>query len=200
MDGVPAFTEEQWRKIHNRLTLYAQRKFFRLGWKSKDNYRSPNGKGPEDIALEAIEKTIENSRVYDAQKYPDFGQYLNGCVDSIIYNLIHSPEFKKKKAMPFIITDEGETKEIEQEGREVDFLQICITEDLAEKVKSILQTKFADDKVVCGIVECLYAGIDKPSEWAECLGVDISEINNARRKLQREVDNNLQKYKLENKR
>jgi len=198
---MPAFTEDdQWQKILNRLTIYAKSKFVRLGWINKGNYRSPNGQGPEDIASEAIEKTIENSRVYDAQKYPDFGQFLKVCVDSIIYNLIHSPEFKKKKAMPLIVTDEGETKEIEQECKEIDSLQICITRDLAEKLKSILQSKFQEDKVVCGIVECLYAGINKPSEWAEYLGVDISEINNARRRLQREVDNNLQKYKLENRR
>jgi hypothetical protein len=197
MDGVPAFTEDQWQKILNRLIIYAQRKYFKLGWKNKDNYRSPSGKGPEDIASEVIEEIIENRRIYDAQKQPDFEQFLKACVDSVIYNLIHSSGFEKKKAMPYVITDEGETEEIDQESKEINPLQICVTKDLTEKVKSILQSTFSEDKLVCGIIDCLDAGIDKPSELAEYLEIDVKEIYSAQRKLQREVEKNLQKYKLE---
>lgn len=190
---MPAFTEDQWRKILDRLTVYAQRKFVRLGWKSKNGYRTPHGQGPEDIASEAIVRIIENKRVYNAQRCPDFEQFLRGCVDSIISYIINSPDFKKREAMPCITTSEGETEEIEPEGRDIDPLQICIEKDIVEKVKSILKENFAEDIIVSGIYECLNAGIDKRSEQAEYLGVDVKEIDNAQKRLQRAVNKNLQK-------
>lgn len=200
MDKIPAFTEKDlWRKILNRLTLYAQRKFFRLGWKNKDGYRSPNGQGPEDIASEAIARTIENRRVYNPHRCPVFEQFLRGGVDSIISHMIDSPGFKKRKAAPCIITNEGETKEIEQEGKELDPLQICtekeqvdINKNIIRKVESILEENFSKDRIVIGIYECYKAGIYKRSEVAEYLEVDVKEIDNAQKRLRREMDKYLQ--------
>lgn len=204
MDGVPAFTEDQWRKILNRLTIYAQRKFVRLGWENKDGYRTPCGQGPEDIASEAIKRTIESKRVYNAQKYPDFEKFLRACVDSIIYNLINSREFKKKKAMPCFVTDEGETVVMETEDREADPLQISIEKEqididknVVQKVESILEKNFAEDKIIIGIVECYKAGIYKRSELAEYLEVEVKEIDNAQKRLRREMDKHLQNRGLE---
>jgi len=194
VDSIPAFTEnDQWRKILNRLTIYAQRKFVRLGWKNKHGYRSPHGQDPEDIASEAIVRTIENRRVYNAQRCPDFQQFLRGCVDSIISHVINSPEFQKRKGMPSVVTDEGETEEIQSEGREADPLQICIEKDMVQKVESILEKNFAEDKIVIGIFECCKAGIYKRSELAEYLEVDVKEIDNAQKRLRREMDKYLQK-------
>jgi len=173
--------------------IYAQRKFVRLGWRSKDRYRSPHGQGPDDIASEAIIRTIENRRVYNAQKCPDFEHFLRGCVDSIICNLIDSHEFKKRKEIPYIVTDEGETKEIELEGKEADPLQTYIEKDMVQKVESILEQNFAEDKIVIGIYECFKAGIYKRSELADYLGVDVKEIDNAQKRLRREMDKYLQK-------
>lgn len=200
MDSIPALTEDQWRKILNRLTIYAQRKFVRLGWKNKDGYRSPHGQGPDDIASEAIVRTIENRRVYNAQKCPDFEWFLRRCVDSIICNLIDSHEFEKRKAMPCVVTDEGETKEIEPEGRETDPLQIRIEKEqmgidknMLQKVESILEKNFSEDKIVIGIYECYKAGIYKRSELAEYLEVDVKEIDNAQKRLRRKMDKYLPK-------
>jgi hypothetical protein len=194
VDSIPALTEnDQWRKILNRLTIYAQRKFVRLGWKNKDGYRSPRGQGPEDIASEVILRTIESRRVYNAERCPDFEQFLRGGVDSIISHIIDSPEFEKRKSMPFVVTDKGETEEIEFEGREADPLQICIEKDMVQKVKTILEKNFAEDKIVIGIFECYKAGIYKRSELAGYLEVDIKEIDNAQKRLRREMDKYLQK-------
>lgn len=189
MDSIPALTEnEQWRKILNRLTLYAQRKFVRLGWKNKDGYRSPRGQGPEDIASEVILRTIEGRRVHNAERCPGFEQFLRGGVDSIISHIIDSPEFEKRKATPFVVADKDETKEIESEGREADPLQICIEKDMVQKVKAILEKNFAEDKIVIGIFECYKASIYNRSEMAEYLEVDIKEIDNAQKRLRREMD------------
>jgi len=106
--------------------------------------------------------------------------------------MIDSPGFKKRKAAPCIITNEGETKEIEQEGKELDPLQICIEKEqvdidknIIRKVESILEENFSKDKIVIGIYECYKAGIYKRSEIEEYLEVDVKEIDNAQKRLRR---------------
>lgn len=99
--------------------------------------------------------------------------------------------------MPSIVTDEGEIKEIEPEGSEAGPLEICIKKDLVEKVKFILRETFVQDKIVCGILDCLDAGIDKRSEMTKYLEVNLEEIDNAKKRLRREVDKKLKRYKSE---
>ncbi len=195
MAGLPELTEQDGQRLLNRLTVHAQRQYMRLGWFSNGRYRSPQGQGPEDVAAEAITRTIEGRRTYDEKKCPDFYYFLKRCVDSIISHLIDSKEAGKRKSMPSIVTDEGEIEEIEPEGREAGPLEICIKKDLVETIKSILQETFVQDEVVCGMLDCLDAGIDKPSEMAEYLEVSVKEVNNAQKRLRREVDKKLKKYK-----
>ncbi len=107
MDSIPAFTEDQWIKTLKHLTIYAQRKFIRLGWWRNGKFESPRGHTPEGIASEAITRVFDGPRNYDPQKCPDFCQYLRGVVRSIISHITDSPDFRKRKATPCIITNEG---------------------------------------------------------------------------------------------
>jgi hypothetical protein len=135
------------------------------------------------------------------QKYPDFQQFLRSCVDSDISNLINSSEFKNKKVMPHVVTDEGETVEMDIENKEVvNPLQRCIEKEqtgieknMVLKIESVLEKYFSEDKVVLGIYECYKADIFKRSELAEFLEVDAKEIDNAQKRLRREMDKHLQK-------
>lgn len=196
MDSIPAFTEDQWIKTLKHLTVYAQRKFIRLGWW----YESPSGHKPEEIAVDAIIRVIDGPRIYDAQKCPDFNQYLRGVVRSMISHIINSSDLKKRKATPYITTNERETKEINKEITELNPLQICIekeqidiSKNTIQKVESILEENFSEDKTVIGIYECYKAGIYTRSELAEYLEVDVREIDNAQKRLRRKLDKNLQK-------
>jgi hypothetical protein len=64
---------------------------------------------------------------------------------------------------------------------------------MVQKVESILEKNFAEDKIVIGIFECYEAGIYNRSELAEYLEVDAKEIDNAQKRLRREMDKYLQK-------
>lgn len=188
MSGISELTQDQWKRLIDRLTIYAQRKYIRLGWCKRGQYRSPSGQGPEDIASEAIMLLFEGKRNYDEQKYPDLIMYLRSVVDSVIYHIIKSADFQKTKPMPKIITAGGETKEIEIESEEADPSQVYVQNDLSDKMNSILQEKFAQDKVVSGILECMKAGIYKDSEIAECCDIEVKEVYNAQKRLRREFD------------
>jgi hypothetical protein len=109
--------------------------------------------------------------------------------------------YKRNKVLPIptTITEQGNCEEIEFEGKEATSVRICINKDIAEKVKIILAEEFKDDSVVNGLLECLGADYKKPAEIAELLGIDIKEIYNAQKRLQRAIEKNkkLQNLKME---
>jgi hypothetical protein len=182
-------TQDQQRQLLDRLTIYAERKYRRLGWFKNGQYRSPSGQGPDDVAAEAIVRLIEGRRNYDDQKYPDLLEYLKKSVTkSIVSHIIDSPDFEKRKPIPHVLTEDGEIEEIEIESEGDDTTLVYMQKDLVEKINAILQEKFAQDNIVLGILECMKAGIDKPSEMAEYLEVETSDVNNAQKKLRREFD------------
>ena len=191
MDNTPPLTEEEWIRTLNRMTIYAQRKFAKLGWLHNGKYESPRGHKPEEIAVDAITRVIDGPRNYNAQKCPDFHQYLRGVVRSIISHIVDSPDFRKRRSIPST-TNEGETKEVERGSREFDPLQLCIekeelviNEKIIQKIESILEENFSEDEIVIGIYDCYKAGIYKRSELAEYLEVDIKEIDSAKKRLRR---------------
>ena len=188
MADFSKFTENQWQRLLDRLTIYAERRYMRLGWFRNGKYRSPSGQGPEDVASEAIVRLIEGKRNYDEQKYPDLLVYLRSVVKSIISHIIDSAELKRKQPMPLTSKKEGETEEVELESKDSGPLQMYIDNDLVEKIKLVLNKRFAQDIVVSGILECMEAGIDKRSEIADYVGVKVKEVYNAQKRLQREFD------------
>lgn len=72
MADLSKFTEQDWQRLLDRLTVHAERQYKKLGWYSNGRYRSPQGQGPQDIAAEAITRTIEGRRIYNEEKCPDF--------------------------------------------------------------------------------------------------------------------------------
>ncbi len=180
--------QDQQRQLLDRLTVYAERKYKRLGWFKDGHFRSPSGQGPEDIAAEAIVRLIQGRRTYDEQKYPDLLVYLKNVVDSIVYHIIKSIDFEKRKSKPYTLTEDGKIEEIEIENGGDDPSKVLIQKDLVEKINTVLYEKFAQDDIVLGILECMKAGIDKLSDIAEYLDIKTSYINNAQKRLRREFD------------
>jgi hypothetical protein len=181
-------TQDRQRQLLDRLTIYAERKYKRLGWFKDGHYRSPSGQGPEDVAAEAIVRLIQGRRNYDEQKYPDLTVYLRNVVDSIVSHVIKSIDFEKRKSMPYTLTEDGKIEEIEIENGGDDPSMVLIKKELVEKINTLLYEKFAQDDIVLGILECMKAGIDKPSDIAEYLDIKTSDINNAQKRLRREFD------------
>jgi DNA-directed RNA polymerase specialized sigma24 family protein len=181
-------TQDQQQQLLDRLTIYAERKYTRLGWYKNWGYRSPSGQGPDDVAAEAIVRLIEGRRNYDEQKHPDLLVYLRSVVDSIVSHVIESADFEKRKSMPHVVAEDGEIEEIEIESGIPDASLIYMQKDLVERINAILQEKFAKDDVVLGILECMKAGIDTPSEIAEYLDLKTKDVNNAQKRLRREFD------------
>lgn len=198
MTELPKLTNEQWHEYLERLTLHAAKKFRFLGWTAKHGNRTgPHGKEAQDIAHEAICKVLNGKRRYNQEAYPDFMDFLQSIVDSLIYHLVKSFESKRFRPMPADTTDQGGYEEIEFEGREPTPARICVNKDIAERVKDILAQEFKDDVVVKGILECFEADFTKSSDIAELLDKDVKDIYNAQKRLRRVIDGKLQNLKKE---
>jgi len=198
MIDIPQITEEELKQYLKRLTLYAQNKFFKLGWARKGAYRAgPQGMGPQDVASEAIRRVIEGKRKYNKQAYPDFMIFLRSVVDSIISNMLNLVEHKKEQSLPYRTNDFDQTKVFELEDKKLAPVYNLINKEIVDKVESVLMRTFSNDNIVCGILECLKAGITKPSEIAEYLEVKTKDVNNAQRRLRKAIETKLQEYKLE---
>ncbi|MBW8016143.1 MAG: hypothetical protein FVQ82_08150 [Planctomycetes bacterium] len=181
-------TQDQQRKLLDRLTIHAERKYKRLGWYNDNRYRIPSGQGPDDVAAEAIIRLVEGKRNFNEDKYPDLLTFLRSVVDSIVSHIIESTEFVKQKSMPHVLTEDGEIEEIELVSEIDDPSTIYIKKDLVEKINIILQEKFAQDEIVLGIIECIEAGIYNRSEVIEYLEVKTKDFDNANKRLKREFD------------
>jgi len=198
MTDISEITEDEWRQYQKRLTLHARNKFFRLGWVSKHGCKAgPQGVGPEDVASEAIIKVIEGKRKYNKEEYPDFKMFLRSVVDSIVSNMLNLAERKKLHRLPNVGSDSDETRTFELEDNQLSPLNNLMNKEVVDEVNAVLMTAFSTDNIVCGILECLRAGIMKPSEMAEYLEVNIKDVNNAQKRLRRVIETKLQDFRLE---
>jgi hypothetical protein len=175
------------------LTLYAARKFIRLGWRGRGrnfDRAGPGGVSPDDMASSAITSVIDGTRNYDPHSQPDLMRFLESIVDSQVYHLAHSPPARKTRPLPLAAgAGKGENlKEIEFPSRDPDPLEICLSTDMVAKAKAVVVAEAGKDPEILKIFECLEAGIHKPSEMAEVLGMDIARINNAQKRLRRKIE------------
>lgn len=200
MTDISQITAEELKQYLKRLTLYSQNKFFKLGWASKGSYRSgPQGMGPQDVVSEAIRKVLEGKRKYNKQAYPVFMNFLRSVVDSIISNMLKLVEHKKVQPLPNRTNDSDQTIVLELEDQKLSPIHNLINKEIVEKVESVLMQTFSNDNIVCGILDSFKAGIIKRSEIAEYLEVKTKDVDNARKRLRRVIEKNLQEYKLEDK-
>ena len=195
MTDVPEITEEEWRQCLKRLTLYAQSKFFKLGWARKGSYRiGPQGMGPQDVAAEAIKRVIAGKRKYNRQAYPVFMNFLRSVVDSIIWNML---QCRRAQPLPSTTNAYNETELLELEDKRLCPVDNLINKEMVENIESVLISTFSNDNIVCGILECLKAGIFKRSEIAEYLEVRTKDVDNAKKRLRRAIETKLAEYEFE---
>jgi len=190
---IPTLTDEQWAEYVKRLTVYAARKFVRLGWRGRGrnfDRAGPGGVSPEDMASSAITSMIDGTRNYDPSSQPDFMRFLESIVDSQVSHLAKSATARKTRPIPLAAgTGEGgDAKEVEFPGRSPDPSEVCLNADLVAKAKAVVVADSGKDPDILKIFECLEAGIYKPSEMVEVLDMDIARINNTQKRLRRKIE------------
>ena len=190
-----------WDDIIMKLTRYAFWHASWYKWKTGNPGELPGGMTPEDIALEAIEKTWSRTRAWDPKKYPDLLIHLKWIVDSDLSHLFDSKEHLTTTRI--IESEEEESPELTYNN-----IMHCSSAPLneafhnktpeerlifrevnerEERAKQELYALVKGDEDLELLLTCFGEGICKSELIAKAMGCDVKEVNNLRRKLSRKA-------------
>ena len=65
---------------------------------------------------------------------------------------------------------------------------MVIDQEALEQFRLRIWREIEDDHLAIQILDCYEAGLEKPAEMAEAIGVDVEEIYNAQKRLRRKVE------------
>ncbi len=196
--NIPQLSDDQWTELVERLTLHASCKMLRLYWRGVLGSRggmAPGGIEAADLAAAAIVDVLEGNRVWDPKAHPDLLNFLRSMVDSKVSHLVEGVENQKTRRL--VAPDSGEeaVAAYQVAGREPDPADFVANRDSAERFRASVFKALESDELAYNVFECLDAEITKPSEIAQMLGVPVTDINNAQKRLGRKVSESLKTQK-----
>ncbi|TWT60974.1 hypothetical protein [Rubinisphaera italica] len=189
MIEVPKLSEVEWEELVGKLTLHAHSKLIKLYWRGVPYAKGgaiPGAPSAQDFAAEAIEAFLDGTRTWDKTKHPDFLQFLLSVVDSKINHLVESAENRKTRRIDTAKKHIEPAYELRGKSKRPD--EIVIDEEARRRNREAVLAVLGDDKLAKSLFECIEAEITKPAEIAEYLGLDVSDVNNAQKRLRRAVD------------
>ncbi len=173
-----------WKRISIELEEYAIYKAKRLYWKS--GYRDlPQGKTPEDVAYEAIEKTLSGERNWNPDKNPDILSFLKSVVDSLIYHLVQSTNHKVVDPLP--INPDGGIREDKIPNVPPDQEKYLLAEERERKLAKTILELTTGDSGLEAIMEAIMEGCIKAKNIAEASNMDVKHVYGLIRKLKLRV-------------
>lgn len=128
-----------------------------------------NGREPIDFVGDVIMKVIEGKRDWNKAQC-SFTEFLFGCLRSEISNFFKTQRFIHNDELPDIPSDD----------------QSKNFEDKKNQVSELLRLEDATDEELI-IFDFWMDGVTKPIEIAKDLGVDVKEIYNITKRLERRL-------------
>lgn len=162
-----------WRDLLPRLHYYSLNKLQRYPALA-EMYDIPGLS--TQIADEAVKLVWEGTRKWNTDYYETAYDLLKGIVDSLIFNYVNSKAVISTDALP-----EDEQLEYRQ-GTSPNPEQLYIVKEMAAEIEGILKT----DPDAAEVFDCLRDGL-KPREIADEMNVDVKEIYNIIKRVQRKL-------------
>lgn len=185
-----AMNDDELNELVARLTYHADCKLSRLKWRGmslKSKGAAPGGVGPEDLAAQAIVDVIDGTRAWDPEKDPDLLKYLKGVIDSLVSNLVNRKENKTTRRLDGRDGSLDESEECHLPDSAPCPYDVVADRESMDFFRAAVVAAIKDDPLAVSLFECLEAEMTKPSEIAELLGTDVSEIYNAQKRLKNKV-------------
>lgn len=173
-------------------------------WRTGDSYDLPSGHTVESIVFLAIEKAWLGERRWDREKQPDFKKYLMDVIDSLLYHVAtgkdnevltaepepgtkdeldwHTGSPKRRSDVDWLVrrtaTPEEEMLEQEETERE---------EQQKDRAIEMLLEESRDDEELTFIIQARLDGFDKVGEIAKETGIDVRDVYNIMKRLNRKM-------------
>ena len=181
--------DADWELIGLKLLVYTYRRTTGMYWRRVQNGPIPGGLDLTDFVQEAILNFLNNPEKFDPRKQTLL-RHLKGKISSRVNHVSHYLENEKEQR--FKIPDE-ETERFTMEITNVEDRSI-----LAKPDSSLLQTEerqailaelepgTSEWKIVRAVID---EDLETPREIAAHLGIDVRDVNNAKKRLKRTFKN-----------
>jgi hypothetical protein len=203
-DLIDGMTAEEYELLTLHLGRYAMRVSKIYRWRTGNSHDLPGGHTTESIVLEAIEKAWLGERNWDSEKQPDFKKYLMDVIDSLLYHLATGKDNELLTPEPEPGTDDGEdwhTGSPKRHWRTDWLVRKAATpeEELLEKEETARETEARDhaiemlmeeargDEELTYVIQAMLDGYDKAGEIAGVTGIDVRDVYNIMKRLNRKV-------------
>jgi DNA-directed RNA polymerase specialized sigma24 family protein len=160
-------------------------------WRTDDPTHLPRGESVESIVSLAFEKVLTGERVWNPDKEPDLKIYLMGVIDSLLSHLSRHKDNTAVTAMPETVEHVAWRSAVDWQAQPLADPEtaLLVQEQKryeAQAVQLLLDTS-QDDPVVLHIIRAMQAGYAKAGEIAEVLGIAVTEVYNAMKRLDRKI-------------
>lgn len=196
-EALTRMSEDELTEMILRLGRYALRECNRLRWRTGDSVELPGGETTDSIVSLALEKTLSGERLWDPRSRPNLQEYLMDVIDSLLNHLATG-----KDNTLFISTAADDLIEVERRGgslqQEAEWLtRVEISpeerlirqegEELKLQALKLLWRETENDPVLVLVLEALLEGNNKAHRIADVTGLNVREVYNAMKRLDRKV-------------
>lgn len=159
-------------------------------WRTNDPMHLPRGESVDSIVSLAFEKVLTGERHWDPGKVPDLKAYLMGVIDSLLSHLSRHKDNTAVTAMPETAEHPVHRESGWQAQPPADPETALLLREQhqyeAQAVQLLLDTA-QDDPLVASIIRAMQAGHAKAGEIAEVLGISVTDVYNAMKRLDRKI-------------
>lgn len=197
IDAIAALNQRDSEKLYKELVTIAIFECQVYGWSGASPYGFIDegtalaaGNSPEDIASQVIEETIDGTRKWNQEKYPDIKNHLKWAIKSVANNLANNSA-NKTALVSNITTELGEDESSEEPalsdeengllGKVIEFDEVQSQEFL-----NAIIDEFDGDKILETVLDAVMSGL-KPEEISKQLNLPISQTYQLTRKLVRKI-------------
>ena len=201
-EAISRISDDEWRNIALDLERHALSVSRHLRWRTRNPIELPGGETVTSIVSKAIEKLFCSDRDWDPDEEPDVKKYLQGVIDSLLNHLAESHD----NILITIAPEPGSTDYAAWESgsrkrdptanwlvpRDRSPEAVLLQQEqgsLEDRALELLVEECSDDPVLMGVLEAMMDGYDKPAEISKHKGIDIQEVYNAVKRLDRKVEN-----------
>lgn len=190
MASIPELSDDEWLRLFERLTHYADRKLIRLNWRGmrgSQGGRPAGGVQAEDLAQQAIIDLIQGNRVWDKERQPDLLKHLQSVVDSKVSHLVQRVENRSTVRIGSTADTEVLSPAYDVPSRELNPADVVASREEEKRFRAAIYEALASDEHAYKFLECLEAGLEY-QEIAEYLDITAADVNNIKKRLCRKVE------------
>jgi hypothetical protein len=192
--------DDEMEKMILELGCYALRIRNEYRWRTRDREALPRGETIKSVVSLALERVLAGERRWNPAQQPDFMKFMRDVIDSLINHLARSKDNALLTALP----EEGGQDEISWRVESDNFrpgaewlarsvatpeqaLLDVESEERKNKAIRILLDECVADQTLTKIVGAMLGGCDHCGEIAAAVGIEVREVYNAMKRLDRRV-------------